>query len=154
MLQRTIGQYCFAQQLYVGGRADDDLSPMIHLEEGTLAAWMMGALYSSPRPGLCLPLTRGYAGWMLDFFETYLEGKVIEIFHIYVRMPQYIAQKTSLRQIFKGRERETDPDVMSRELAKEAKRNSYDVNTKLLTFFLPGQAAAASWPSKTILFHG
>ena len=53
---------------------------------------------------------------MLNFFEAYLEGKVIAIATPYVRMPQYIADKTLLLQLLELQEGGTKPDVMSREL--------------------------------------
>ena len=51
---------------------------------------------------------------MLDFFEAYLEGKVIAIFPPYVRRPQYIAEKTLLLKLLERQEGETGPDIMSR----------------------------------------
>ena len=52
------------------------------------------------------------------------------------------------------REEETASDPLSLELVKEAKRTCYDPDTRLLTFILPDQAAAASWHTRCILFCG
>ena len=80
---------------------------------------------------------------MLDFFEAYLEGKVIAIVPLYVRIPQYIAEKTLLLQLL-GRSEGSEPDFISRELVKGAKKTNYDAATRRLTFIMPDQAAAAS----------
>ena len=69
-------------------------------------------------------------------------------------MPQHIAENTLLLQLLERREEETASDPLSRELVKEAKRTCYDPDTRGLTFILPEQAAAASWHTKCILFHG
>ena len=50
---------------------------------------------------------------MLDFFAAYFKGKVIAIVPPYVRMPQYIAEKTLLLQLLERKEEEIEPDVMS-----------------------------------------
>ena len=96
----------------------------------------------------------GYASCNAYFFEEYLEGKVIAIVPPYVRMPQYIAEKTMLLQLLGRSEGQTESDVMSRELVKGAKRTNYDADTRRLTFIMPDQAAAASWHAKTIMFRG
>ena len=77
---------------------------------------------------------------MFDFFEDYLEGKVIAVVPLSVRMPQHIAEKTLLLQLLERREGETASDPLSRELVKGAKRTCYDPNTRRLTFTLPDQA--------------
>ena len=79
---------------------------------------------------------------------------VIAIVPSYVRMPQYIAEKTLLLQLLERKEGEPESDVMSRELVTGAKRTSYDAETRCLTFMMPDQAAAASWYAMTILFRG
>uniref|UniRef100_A0AAV1TRX4 Uncharacterized protein n=1 Tax=Peronospora matthiolae TaxID=2874970 RepID=A0AAV1TRX4_9STRA len=136
-------------------RSDDDLRSMIPLEEEALAAWMMGAIMLQSPPGfLVCTHPRATRVVMLDFFEEYLEGKVIAIVPPYVRMPQYIAEKTLLLQLLERSEGQTESDVMSRELVKGAKRTSYDAETRRLTFIMPDQAAAASWHAKMILFRG
>ena len=43
---------------------------------------------------------------------------------------------------------------MRRDLVKGAKSNSYDAETRSLTFALTDQAAAAGWHAKSILFRG
>ena len=128
---------------------------MVLLEEESLAAWIRGGIvFPSPPKFLLCTHPRATRVVMLDFFEAYLEGKVIATVPTYVRMPQYIAEKTLLLQFSKRTEGETEPDVMSRELVKGAKRTSYDADTRRLTFIMPDQAAAASWHAKTILFRG
>ena len=69
-------------------------------------------------------------------------------------MTQYIAEKTLLLQLLERYEGEMEPNVMSRELVKFAKRTSYDADTRRLTFIMPDQAAAASWHAKTVLVSG
>ena len=71
----------------------------------------------------------------------------------YVRMPQYTAEKTLLLQLLERSKGETEPDVLSRELVKGAKRTSYDADTRRLTFIMPDQAAAASWHAKAIMYR-
>uniref|UniRef100_A0AAV1U7U0 Uncharacterized protein n=1 Tax=Peronospora matthiolae TaxID=2874970 RepID=A0AAV1U7U0_9STRA len=136
-------------------RSDDDLRSMILLKEEALAAWMMGAIMLQSPPGfLVCTHPRATRVVMLDFFEEYLEWKVIAIVPPYVRMPQYIAEKTLLLQLLERSEGQTESDVMSRELAKGAKRTSYDAETRRMTFVMPDQAAAASWHAKMIFFRG
>ena len=48
---------------------------------------------------------------MLDFFEAFLEGKVIAFVPPFLRMPKYIAEKTLLLQLLERSEGETDPDT-------------------------------------------
>ena len=91
---------------------------------------------------------------MFDFFEDYLEGKVIAVVPPSVRMPQHIAEKTLLLQLLERREGETASDPLSRELVKGAKRTCYDPNSRRHTFTLPDQAAAESWHAKCILYRG
>ena len=94
-------------------RSHDDLRSMIPLEEEALAAWMMGAIMLQSPPGfLVCTHPRATRVVMLDFFEEYLEGKVIAIVPPYVRMPQYIAEKTLLLQLLERSEGR--PSQMSR----------------------------------------
>ena len=62
---------------------------------------------------------------MFDFFEDYLEGKVIAVVPPSVRMPQHIAEKTLLLQLLERREGETASDLLSRELVKVENRTCY-----------------------------
>ena len=94
-------------------KAGDDLRPMIPLEEEAHAAWMMGALYSSLCVDFWSARPRTTRVVMLDFFEAYLEGKVIAIVPPYVRM--------LLIQILERSAGQTESDVMSRELVKGAR---------------------------------
>ncbi|TDH72030.1 hypothetical protein CCR75_004872 [Bremia lactucae] len=131
------------------------MRPIIPLEEEALAAWMMsGIVLSSPPEFLVCTHPLATRVVMLDFLETYLKGKVLAIVPPYVRMPNYIAEKTLLLQLLERSEGETDPDVLSQELVKGAKRTSYDADTRHLTFILPDQAAASSWHAMSILFAG
>ena len=112
---------------------------MIRVNRFAFSAWISG-----------LHVPAGYKGCDTRFYEAYLEG--IAIVPPYVHMPQYIAEKTLLRQLLERQEGETGPDVMSWELVKNAKRTKYDVDTRRLTFIMPDQAGAASWHAKSILF--
>ena len=81
-------------------KADDDLRPMIPLEEEALAAWVMGGIVRPSPPGfLVCTHPRATRVAMLDFSEDYLEGKVIAVAPPSVRMPQHIAEKTMLLQL-------------------------------------------------------
>ncbi|CAI5717700.1 unnamed protein product [Peronospora effusa] len=136
-------------------KVDDDLRPMIPLEEEALAAWLMGGIVLPSPPGfLVCTHPRATRVAMLDLFEEYLEGKVIALVPPSVRMPQHIAEKTLLLQLLERREGETTSDPLSRELVNGAKRTCYNSDTRRLTFILPDQAAAASWHTKFISFRG
>ncbi|CAI5746289.1 unnamed protein product [Peronospora destructor] len=116
-------------------KPDDDLRPMIPLEEEALAAWMMGGIVLQSPPGfLVCTHPRATRVMMLDFFEEYLEGKVIAVVPPSVRMPQHIAEKTLLLQLLERRKGETVFDPMSRELVKAAKRTCDDLDTRRRTF--------------------
>uniref|UniRef100_M4C5M1 Uncharacterized protein n=1 Tax=Hyaloperonospora arabidopsidis (strain Emoy2) TaxID=559515 RepID=M4C5M1_HYAAE len=121
---------CTATRTWVK-KANDDLRPMIPLEKEALAAWMMGGIMLQSPPGfsVCTP-PRTTRVAMLDFFEAYLEGQVIATLPPYVRMPQYIAEKTLLIQLLKGSAGQTESDAMSRELVKGAKMTSYNADTR------------------------
>ena len=135
-------------------KVDDDLRPMIPLEEEALAAWMIGGIVLSTPPGfLVCTHPRGTRVVMLDFFEAYLERKVIAFVLPFLRMSKYIAEKTLPFQLLERSEGETEPDVLRRELVKGAKRTSYDADTRQLTSILPDQAAATSWHARSILFR-
>ena len=58
---------------------------------------------------------------ILDFFEAYLEGKIVAVVRPYVRIPQDIAAKTLLLQLPERRVGERAPGSMSQELVKGAK---------------------------------
>uniref|UniRef100_A0AAV1T758 Uncharacterized protein n=1 Tax=Peronospora matthiolae TaxID=2874970 RepID=A0AAV1T758_9STRA len=73
---------------------------------------------------------------------AYLEGQVIAIDSSYVRIPQYIAEKSLLVQILERSAGQAESDVLSQELVKGAKRTSYDAETMRLTLVMPDQAAA------------
>ena len=107
---------------------------MIQLEKEALAAFMMGGimLQSPPRFLVCTD-PRATRVVMIDFFEAYLEGKVIAIVPPYVRVPQFIAEKTLLLQLLERSEGKMESDVMSRELVKGAKRTSYDADTRRMS---------------------
>uniref|UniRef100_M4C496 Uncharacterized protein n=1 Tax=Hyaloperonospora arabidopsidis (strain Emoy2) TaxID=559515 RepID=M4C496_HYAAE len=136
------------------GKADDDLRPMIPIKNEALAAWLMGAIVL-PSPLGFLACTHPWATRvaMLDYLETYLEGRLIAVVPLYVRMPPRIAETTLLLQLLERREGVLTDDSLVRELIKNAKRTSYDSLTRRLTFVLPDQAAAASWHSKMIIYR-
>ena len=136
------------------GKADDDLRPMIPIKNEALAAWLMGAIVL-PSPLGFLACTHPWATRvaMLDYLETYLEGRLIAVVPLYVRMPPRIAETTLLLQLLERREGVLTDDSLVRELIKNAKRTSYDSLTRRLTFVLPDQAAAASWHSKMIMYQ-
>uniref|UniRef100_M4BZW3 Uncharacterized protein n=1 Tax=Hyaloperonospora arabidopsidis (strain Emoy2) TaxID=559515 RepID=M4BZW3_HYAAE len=72
-------------------KPDDDLRPMIRLEEDALAAWIIRGIV------LPVPRTRGRRGlrcW--NTIKRILEGKVLAIVPPSIRMPQHIAEKTLL----------------------------------------------------------
>ena len=106
------------------------------------------------RPDFCLYAPESHASCNTDFFEDYLEGKIIAVVPPSIRMPQHIADKTLLLQLLGRREGETASDSLIRELMKRAKRTCYDPDTRRFTFILPKQAAAASWHAKCMLFRG
>ena len=61
-------------------KEDDNLSPMIPLEEEALAAWMLGGIVlPSPPEVLICTHPRSTRVAMLDCFEECLEGKVIAV---------------------------------------------------------------------------
>uniref|UniRef100_M4C4A7 Uncharacterized protein n=1 Tax=Hyaloperonospora arabidopsidis (strain Emoy2) TaxID=559515 RepID=M4C4A7_HYAAE len=127
-------------------KADDDLRPMIPIEGEALAAWLMGTIVLPSPPGfLACTHPRATRVAMLDYPETYLEGRLIAVVLPYVRMPPHIAETTLLLQILERRERGLTDDSLVRHLIKNVKRTSYDSLTRRLTFVLPYQAAAASW---------
>ena len=97
---------------------DDYLHPIISLK-AALAAWVMGGIMHSSPPG-CFFCTHTLALRivMLDSFESYLIGGAIALVLPYVRMPQYIAEKTLLPQLLKYCEVETYTDVLSRNCSR------------------------------------
>ena len=123
-------------------KEDDDLRPMIPLEEEALAVWMMGSIVLlSPTAFLVCTHPRATRVVILDFFESYLEGKVIAIVPPYVRMPHYIAEKTLLLQLLGQEEGETFPDIMSRELDKGDKRTGFRRRHEAPDFHYAGSSA-------------
>uniref|UniRef100_M4BUP7 Uncharacterized protein n=1 Tax=Hyaloperonospora arabidopsidis (strain Emoy2) TaxID=559515 RepID=M4BUP7_HYAAE len=125
-------------------KADDDLRPMIPIEDEALAAWLMGAIVLPSPPGfLACTHPRATRVAMLDYLETYLEGRLIAVVPPYVWMPPHIAETTLLLQLLERREGVLTDDSLVRDLIKIVKRTSYDWLNRWLTFVLPDQAAAA-----------
>ena len=80
---------------------------------------MMGGIVLRLPPGfLVCTHPRATQIAMLDFYEDYLEGKIIADVPPSVRTPQHIAEKTLLLQLLVRREEETSFDPTSRELVK------------------------------------
>ena len=96
-------------------KADDDLRPMISVEEESFAAWMISGIVLPSPPGfLVCTHPRATRVAMLDFYGDYFEGKIIAVVPPSVRMPQHIAEKTLL-QLLERRDGETSFDPTSRE---------------------------------------
>ena len=108
-------------------KPDDDLRPMIPLEEEALAAWMMGGIVLPSPPGfLACTHTRAARVKMLEYYEAYLEGKVLAVVPPSIRMPQHIAEKTLLLQLLERREGQPAVADLARTLVKTSKRTCYD----------------------------
>ena len=120
------------------GKADDDLRPVIPIEDEALAAWLMGVIVHLLPPGF-LTCTHPWATRvaMLDYLETYLEGRLIAVVPPYVWMPPHIAETTLLLQLLERREGVLTDDSLVRDLIKIVKRTSYDSLTRRLTLCFP-----------------
>ena len=126
-------------------KADDDLRPMIPLEEEeALAAWMMRTSSFRRRPGFCSVRTREPRGLQcLIFLKTTSKARSLLSCLLPSVCLRILPEKTLLLQLLERREGETASDRLIRELVKGAKRTCYYLNTRRLTFILPEQAASA-----------
>ena len=108
-------------------KEDDDLRPMIPIEDEAMTAWLMGAIVLPSPPGfLACTHPRATRVAMLDYLETYLEGRLIAVVPPYVRMPLHIAEITLLLQLLERREGVLTDDSLVRDLITIVKRTSYD----------------------------
>ena len=91
---------------------------------------------------------------MLEYYEAYLEGKVVAIVPSSIQIPQHIAEKILLLQLLERREDQTAVEDLVCNLFKSAKRTCYDSSTRGIAFVLPDQVATSGWHSKVIGYRG
>ena len=85
-------------------KADDDLCPMIPLEDRALSTWNKSGIVLLSPPEFCSKRTREPRGnGMLDFLKNTSKARAIEVVPPSVHMPQHIAEKTLLLQLLERR---------------------------------------------------